>query len=391
MKTIKHNIQRIEFLLALYQMSEEEFLTRISEGLKNPITKKDIWNDEIKISHLKRIDKLFEKGIGYYLDPSKPSKSKETSIFFRKTELGEELDFADKKIVNQFEEDKFYLFATAKLSDFNFDRKLKVFTVNQDPKEVGFLIREQLNPKFKSKSRDYLEELIRVMAEQNIFVFEFIEHWNKKEKSNIDGFFLQPNVIVVKRQQKYLKREIFTLVHELGHYLLNKEIAEKVDFYASADNAEISKIERWCNDFAYYFLSGDFDKELQNAVYEELEKGINSELVAKVSTKTHLSKTAIYTKLRMMNKISSKAYFEIKRHIENALKQKEEKEKAERERLKELGVKQIFGKAKPIKSPLVISAYQKAYFEGVISEYEFCQRLNIKADKFEKYAYESSY
>lgn len=391
MKTVKHNIQRIEFLLTLYQMSVEEFLSRISEGLKNPITKNQIWADEIKITHLKRIDKLFEKGIAYYLDPSKPIKSKDSSIFFRKTELGEELDFADKKIVNQFEEDKFYLFATAKLSQFNFDRTLKIFTINQNPKKVGASLRELLNPKFKSKARDYLVELIRVMAEQNIFVFEYIEHSNKREKSNIDGFFLQPNVIVVKRQQKYLEREIFTLIHELGHYLLNKEVAEKVDFYASVDNSEISKIEKWCNDFAYYFLSGDYDEELQNATYEELEGGINSDLVTKISKKTHLSKTAIYTKLRMMNKISSEAYFKTKRHIEKAIKQKEEKERAERERQKELGVKLFARSAKPIKSPLVISAYQKAYFEGVISEYEFCQKLNIKADKFEKFAYDSSY
>lgn len=66
MKTVKHNIQRIEYLLTLYQMSEGEFLSKISEGLKNPITKDQIWADEIKISHLKRIDKVFDKGISLF-------------------------------------------------------------------------------------------------------------------------------------------------------------------------------------------------------------------------------------------------------------------------------------------------------------------------------------
>lgn len=391
MKTVKHNIKRIEFLLALYQMSEEEFLSRISEGLKNPITKDQIWGDEIKLSHLKRIEKVFEKGIGYYLDPSAPSKSKETSIFFRKTDLAKELDFADKKIVNQFEEDKFYLFATAKLSNFKFDRKLKVYSTDDSPAETGKAIRNLLNPKFKSKVRDYLVELIRVMAQKNIFVFEFVEHWNKTEKTNIDGFFLQPNVIVIKRQQKYLEREIFTLIHELGHYLLNKEVAEKVDFYGAADNTEISKIEKWCNDFTYYFLSGDYDEDLQNADYEELAGGIHSELVTKISAKTHLSKTAIYTKLRMMDKISSEAYFKTKRSIEKAIEDKQKEESLQREIDKELGKTFFAQPAKPIKSPLVISAYQKALFEGIINEYEFCQKLHIKADKFEKYAYDSSY
>ena len=52
-----------------------------------------------------------------------------------------------------------------------------------------------------------------------LFVFEYIETWNKKEKTNIDGFYLKPNVIVLKHHKHY-KREIFTLAHELGHCLL---------------------------------------------------------------------------------------------------------------------------------------------------------------------------
>jgi radical SAM superfamily enzyme YgiQ (UPF0313 family) len=43
-----------------------------------------------------------------------------------------------------------------------------------------------------------------------------IETWNKKEKANIDGIYLSPNVIVLKRQKSY-RRETFTLIHELGH------------------------------------------------------------------------------------------------------------------------------------------------------------------------------
>jgi Zn-dependent peptidase ImmA (M78 family) len=42
------------------------------------------------------------------------------------------------------------------------------------------------------------------------------ETHNKKEKANISVFYLSPNVIVLKRNQKFLKREIFTLAHELG-------------------------------------------------------------------------------------------------------------------------------------------------------------------------------
>ncbi|MFX4971243.1 ImmA/IrrE family metallo-endopeptidase, partial [Acinetobacter baumannii] len=66
-----------------------------------------------------------------------------------------------------------------------------------------------------------MKNFISKFAENNILVFEFIETHNKKEKANINGFYLTPNVIVLKRNQKSFSREIFTLAHELGHYLLN--------------------------------------------------------------------------------------------------------------------------------------------------------------------------
>ena len=67
------------------------------------------------------------------------------------------------------------------------------------------------------------------MATKNIMVFEFIETWNKKEKANIDGFYLKPNLIVLKRHQSF-SREIFTLAHELGHYLLDEEEIEEINY-----------------------------------------------------------------------------------------------------------------------------------------------------------------
>ena len=85
----------------------------------------------------------------------------------------------------------------------------------------------------------------------------------KKEKANIDGFFLCPNVIVLKRNQNAFNREIFTLLHELGHYLLNEEEIEQVDVLNTV-NSNLSEVERWCNDFAYYFLAGDYSAIIDN-------------------------------------------------------------------------------------------------------------------------------
>lgn len=87
-------------------MTVEDLLLFASEGLNKPLTKDDILSNEIKVSHLKRIDKVFNKGLHYYLDPKFPEVSKDASIFFRKNKFGTELTIGAKKIVNQFEEFK---------------------------------------------------------------------------------------------------------------------------------------------------------------------------------------------------------------------------------------------------------------------------------------------
>lgn len=390
MKTTTHNIHRIEYLLTLFQMSEEEFLSRISEGLKHPITREQIWADEIRISHLKRISKLFDKGISFFLDPSPLPTNKESSIFFRKKDLGEELNFESKRIVQQFEENKFSIFATARLSDFQFDRRLSIYSTKDDPKQIAGIIRKILQPKFRKNSRDYLKELIKVMADQNILVLEFVEHSQKKEKVNIDGFFLKPNVIVIKRQQRYLEREIFTLIHELGHYLLEEEVAERVVYDHINDLRDISRTERWCNDFAYHFLIGDWDTKLMSIHFENETTPLHSPDIDLISSNTHLSKTALLTRLRILDRIDADQYFSFKQQIENAIKRREEEEKRKREWEKEMGIPSWGRMPVPIQSPLLISAYQKAYLEGVINEYEFCKKLKIPAEKFEEYIYESS-
>ena len=246
---VEHNIVRLKYLLSLYKMTVDELLVSISEGLKNPINRDDILSNEIKLSHLKRIDKIFNKGLHFYLDPKSPEISSDASIFFRKTEFGTDLNIGAKKIVNQFEDFKISLSAISKLAEINTERSLPVFSINQDARIVASQIREILYPDFNPNAREFLKALITSLAERNILVFEFVETWNKKDKANIDGFYLSPNVIVLTRHQASFRREIFTLIHELGHYLLNEEEIEELDISSFA-NKNISRIERWCNDFA---------------------------------------------------------------------------------------------------------------------------------------------
>lgn len=382
--TVEHNITRLKHLLNLYKISVNDFLGLISQGLKNQIQVSDIFSDNIKVSHLKRIDKVFKKGLHYYLDPKAPETSKDASIFFRKEKFNSELNIGAKKVVNHFEEFKISLSAIAQLADLDLERTFPVYKTSQDPKIVAQKIRELLYPAFTNNLKDFLKSLISKFAEKNILVFEFVEYWNQKEKANIDGFFLNPNVIVLKRQQISFRREIFTLAHELGHFLLNKEEIEKLEVQNLA-NKNLSGIERWCNDFAFHFLAGKYADVLDNLETANSTNDYHFELVEKVSRKTHLSQIAIFTRLLFQNKITNRDYSKVKEDFEISFKERQAELERQKELDKQRGIERRGSAPQAIKSPLLISTIQTAFYEGVLNEYEVCKRLNIKPEKLDKY------
>lgn len=381
---VEQNILRLKHLLHLYNISDEELLDSISEGLKKPITKDEIFSKEIKLRHLKRIDKFFNKGLHYYLDPKAPETSKESSIFFRKQTFNSDLNIGAKKIVNHFEEFKISLSAIAKLADLDLKRTFPYYNISSDPKSVANEVRQRLYPSFTSDLKEFLKLLVSKFAENNILVFEFVETWNKKEKANIDGFFLSPNVIVLKRQQRFFRREIFTLIHELGHFLLNEEEIEKLDYNYFAQK-NLSSVEKWCNDFSFYFLAGDYSAELDGLENAAPQNDYHSELIDNLSKKTNLSRIALYTRLLYQDKISQSNYDKIREEFEENYKAKLKEEEKQKEIEKELGIKREGRNPQPIKSPLLISTIQTAFYEGVLNEYEVCKQLNIKPEKIGEY------
>ena len=111
-------------------------------------------------------------------------------------------------------------------------------------------LRGILLPAFTKEKREYLKGFINKLGEYNVLVLEFVDTFNKKEKANIDGFYISPNAIVLKRNQEAFSREIFTLCHELGHYLLDKEDVDELDFSKFVEQfSNPSDIEEWCNGF----------------------------------------------------------------------------------------------------------------------------------------------
>lgn len=379
---VKHNIKRIEYLLSLYKMTTGELLLQINMGLKKQIQANDLFGEEIEINHLKRIDKIFNKGLHYYLDENVPVRSDEASIFFRKERFISDLNLEDRKVVNRFEELKISLEAISKLVDIRRERLLPIFSTRDDPEDVAHALSKQLYPAFEPNKRNFLKALIERFAEYNILVFEFIETWNKKVTANIDGFFLHPNVIVLKREQNAFSREIFTLIHELGHYLLNVEEVEQIDVLNMA-RRELSAVERWCNDFAFCFLAGERLKEIAGMGIVDDNNDYFFDRVSRLSGDTHLSKLAIYTRLLFNGQISQANYNLVRIGLEENFRLKKEEKARQKEIDKMLGVKSKGSAPKPINSPLLISTVQIAYYEGVLNESDVCKTLNISPEKLE--------
>ncbi|MFZ5939827.1 MAG: ImmA/IrrE family metallo-endopeptidase [Bacteroidota bacterium] len=333
---------------------------------------------------MKKIDEIFKKGLSYYIDPKDPVELKDESIFFRKDTFNAELSLGAKQIVTRFEEEAVTFSALSKLTDLKIKRTLPYYSVNRDPEEAALEIRMKLYPGFIPDRKEFLKSLINQLAENSLLVFEFTESWNKKEKANINGFFIAPDVIVLKRQNSY-RREIFTLAHELGHYLLNAEeidekIGDEISAYEKADQTE-----KWCNDFAYYFLAGETDTKLTALEKAEASNDFYHEEIKSITDRTHLSEFALYTRLRILDKISWSDYIQVKKEFEDNYRKREEERRKQKKLEKASGKKAGGGIPKPIYSPLYINTMQSALIEGIIGEAEFCRRLSIKPQHIHKY------
>ena len=389
MSIVTLNINRLNHLLTLYGVTKGELLKRLNVKRKNLLAEKDIFNEEIKLSILKKIDSVFHKGLSYYIDPKEPTQSKEESIFFRKDNFNAKLNLGAKQIVTKFEEEKIAFSTLAKLSDFKIKRNIPVYQITDNPEIVASEIRKTLYAQFNIDKKEFLKNFISKFADNSILVFEFVETHNKKEKANINGFYLTPNVIVLKRNQKSFSREIFTLAHELGHYLLNEE---EIDDNVSEINIEynkLNKIERWCNDFAYYFLVGQYSKSIDSLDNANSSNDYHHEIINEVSKHTHLSTISLYTRLLLSNKISPFNYKQVTDEILASIKdwEEREKERLERERQKAIdeGRTPQASAPKPMISPLYLKTLQSALYNNLINEADFCRKLNVKPEKIEKY------
>lgn len=390
---IEYNKYRVEYLLSFFRMTKEELLCSINSGRKTSITWDDIFSDTIELNHLKRIDKVFNKGLSYYTNPDIPQKDEGMSVFFRKESFSTALNIGARKRVREFEDIKTQISAICKMADFDLKRVLRTYTINDDAKIAALEIRRKISLKFVHNKRDFLKSFINKLGDYNVLVFEFVDTSNKKEKANIDGFYIKPNAIILKRNQDSFKREIFTLAHELGHYLLGHEEIDEIDFLKVTENVEnLSAEENWCNKFAYNFLLDTSNAEILESIScFNAQNDYGHDIVKAISDRTHLSRLAIYTNLLIQKKVTYADYCNIRNELYGQWLERQEKKQLQKQNDKEAGVKSNGRNPKPIKSDLVYDIYNYALNKGVISEYEYCTALKIKSNDISRIYYDGNH
>jgi Zn-dependent peptidase ImmA (M78 family) len=374
---IEINLERLRYLLRLFGLSEIEFMSMLNSGYKRELSREEVFTNEIPLPLLKRIDKIFNKGIYYYIDFSPVNHGSHASIFFRKQSFNGQLNLEARKMVDKFETLKNTLDTYNALADVTFERLLPSYTVKDNPRETVKAISELLKMRNHKDEKDHLKFLINQLAKLNIYVFEYIETANKKNKSNVEGFFIAPNVIVVKRQQGKLKRELFTLAHELGHCLINVEEVENVSDELSSG---LTEIEKWCNDFAFYLLIGEDAVKLDGLKYANANNDYAHDMIKRISDETHVSMLAIYTRLVIEKKMTQDDYSLVRGGIMANVRRAEEKRKMET-----ADGNSVVSSPRPIISNLFRDTMQCALYRGVIDEATFCQQLNVKPKRMEAY------
>lgn len=374
------NIDRLRYLLSLYKMEDSDLLDEINKGLKRKYSYSQVFSDHVDLKILKKIDKLlFDKGIPFYIDPAPIVPTESMSVFFRKKTFNEELNFTSKKVVNDFESLKNYLASLDVLSNVKTEVTIPQFTKRTDPRFAAQKVRSIIYPTKKcANPRDFLKALIETLADAGILVFEYLEAYNKVEKANIDGFFLHPNFIVLKRYS-YYKREIFTLLHELGHCVLNEEEVESLDLM-SLNYSSMSKLERWCNDFAYYFLVGADEFTINHIEVADETNDYHYSEIETISEKCFISKRALYTRLLLTRKISQDDYQIVIQDLDEKFAQNKEQQKA---LLKgEDGIKRHPSQPKPIYSPKFLRTLSIALHDGTVRPSEL-YRMKIPTNVVE--------
>jgi len=251
----------------------KEYFLDIIEGRSDP-----------KLSDIKKFDTFLKRGIPFYFISFIPDERILTE--FRMSNQVKFSPEAELKL-RRFHELRGELKVLMTEHYGGFERTLDIFNLNDDPLIVSKHLRDILkydpNEWTSNTSKDVFEHLRRRIEDLNVFVFkdDLVE--------GIRGCIflggdLPPLILIKTNDDK--NGEIFTLIHEFSHYLLNDE---NVLFIDDGDN----RIEKWCDHVTSLILMNSDEEVKEGIDVSNRDELLNKDRVNELSRTYKMSKNAI--------------------------------------------------------------------------------------------------
>jgi len=295
---LKWAIERSGFsieILAEYIRSRFNVKYFTNEYLEKIIKKQE----NAQYSDIKKIDTFLKRGIPFYFLDEVP----EERIFpkFRSKYGNFENPEIEKKLREYAElrEEIQFLVQEQRLS---LKRNIQKYTIDDEPAEVANKISKILDFKIKDYEKTnsrVLFEIIRSKIEnEDIFVFRDALPHELRGCIFLDDKY-PPLILVNSSDDK--NAEIFSLLHEFGHYLLDME---DIDIDEINANNPSSKSENWCNSFAYFFLINEEIERKEEFMNSDIKEKISDEWLKNLSERYKVSKLAFMYRLFLLKKIT---------------------------------------------------------------------------------------
>ncbi|MEM3455674.1 MAG: ImmA/IrrE family metallo-endopeptidase [Nitrososphaeria archaeon] len=272
----------------------------IAKKIKKPIKNIDDWlsgKEKMTFAEAKRLSEIVGRNPTIFL-LDKPISDTQIPMDFRLQKGVKKLGIKSMKVIRKAKYIQERIYEIMNLLKMNADCPIKSVSLYFSPLEKAKEIRtllglEELNND-KIDDNTFFEKIREKLYNLNILVL--MESLPYQE---IRGFSLldrKPYMIVVNNSDPFPKSKIFSLFHELGHLLLRKGALCNPEEIPIENNTELEKfkIEKWCNTFAACTL---VSPEVIFDTFKGKSSEVIEERVKKISSKYHISKSAIYITL----------------------------------------------------------------------------------------------
>lgn len=284
-----------------------EYLKEILQGQRNPL-----------YTDLKYLDTYLKRGIPFYFLSQFPND--EVFANFRKKNRDVKIEPDVEVKLREYASLRRDIAEMLKDSYISIERNLRVYTEKESPEKVA----EELRKRFvyvpdnfgKSQTREAFQFLRNRVEEEGIFVFK-----DNLGENTRGCLFLKgegPPLLLINSSENK-NAEIFTLLHELAHYLLDKEELD----YGLERSSYSHATENWCDRFAFRFLFPESAESREQFTKDQKEELMKSSRLEELSKTYKVSKHALMFRFYLLNIISGAEYKDFKARY--SFKEKEDR------------------------------------------------------------------